>query len=104
MSRWIDADALHEYICSSINEMTKIGVMVDGEYLWGLINEGIENAPTISLVRCAECKYCMTDIVVQRREDGYERAINLCRCPKHKEEWSVDKDWYCADAERKENE
>lgn len=56
------------------------------------------------LVTCGECRHCLPDIVVQRREDGYERAINLCRCPRHKEEWSVDKNWFCADAERRENE
>ena len=53
--RAIDADALYEYICGSINEMTKIGVMVDGEYLWGLINEGIENAPTIEPMEWIPC-------------------------------------------------
>lgn len=56
------------------------------------------------LVTCAECRHCTLDIVVQRREDGYEKTVNLCRHPKHTEEWSVPKDWYCADAERRESE
>ena len=56
------------------------------------------------LVTCGECRHCLTDIVVQRRADGYEKTVNLCRNPKHTEEWSVPKDWYCADAERRENE
>ena len=56
------------------------------------------------LVTCAECRHCILGIVVERREDGYERAINLCRCPRHGEEWSVDKDWFCADGERREIE
>lgn len=42
-----DLDAVMNDICNSINEMTKIGLAVDGEYLWGKLNDAIENAPTI---------------------------------------------------------
>lgn len=52
------------------------------------------------LVRCRDCRYCTTDIIVMQTNTGYERVINLCQCPRHKEEWSVDKDWYCADGEK----
>lgn len=47
MSRLIDADALFKDICDSINEMTKIGICVDGEWLWAKLNDALENAPTI---------------------------------------------------------
>lgn len=71
--RLIDADALFKDICDSINEMTKIGLMVDGDWLWGKLNDALENAPTIEPkrgtwyeryshedgerdgVRCSEC-------------------------------------------------
>ena len=45
--RLIDADALYKDICDSINEMTRIGITVDGDYLWAKINDALENASTI---------------------------------------------------------
>ena len=42
-----DLDAVMDDICNSINEMTKIGLAVDGEYLWGKLNDAIDNAQTI---------------------------------------------------------
>ena len=95
MSRWIEVEPLMD------KAKEYGGYYEDTVYAVPLAD--IEDAPSLDLVRCGECRHCLLDIVVQRREDGYERAINLCRCPKHKEEWSVDKDWYCADAERRES-
>lgn len=45
--RAIDADAFYKDICDSLNEMTRIGIAVDGEWLWGKLNDSLENAPTI---------------------------------------------------------
>lgn len=45
--RLIDADAFMADICRSIDEMTKIGIMVDGDYLWCKLEDALENAPTI---------------------------------------------------------
>ena len=45
--RLIDADAMFKDICDSINEMTAIGVAVDGQWLWDKLNDALENAPTI---------------------------------------------------------
>lgn len=45
--RLIDADAFYKDICDSLNEMTRIGITVDGEWLWGKLNDSLENAPTI---------------------------------------------------------
>lgn len=45
--RLIDADLLYNYICTSINAMTEIGFAVDGDYLWGLINNGLDTASTV---------------------------------------------------------
>lgn len=42
-----DLDAVMSDICASVNEMTNIGIMVDGEYLWAKLNDAIENAPII---------------------------------------------------------
>lgn len=49
--RLIDADELYKDICDSLNQMTKIGIMVDGEWLWAKLNDALENAPTIEAVR-----------------------------------------------------
>ena len=95
MSRYIDADAVKE----ALKQNTP-------QYMWGEVLTTVNIQPYIELdlVTCAECRYCTLDIVVQRRTDGYEKTVNLCRNPKHFEEWSVPKDWYCADGERRESE
>ena len=45
--RIIDADAFMQDINNSIKAMIEVGIMVDGEYLWGKMNDALENAPTI---------------------------------------------------------
>jgi hypothetical protein len=45
--RLIDADDIMNDIKNDINEMTNIGIGVDGQYLWGKLNDAIYNAPTI---------------------------------------------------------
>lgn len=52
--RLIDADALMEDINASIDAMTNVGIMVDGEWLWGKLNDAIENAPTILMWKPTE--------------------------------------------------
>lgn len=47
--RLVDADAVMEDICSSIREMTAVGIAVDAEYLWGKLNDALENASEVSL-------------------------------------------------------
>ena len=42
-----DLDAVMDDINRSINEMTNIGIAIDGEYLWGKLNDAIDNAETI---------------------------------------------------------
>ena len=39
---WIRQD-----ISDAINEMTKIGIVVDGDWLWGKINDSLDNAPFV---------------------------------------------------------
>lgn len=45
--RLIDADALMKDICDSLDQMTNIGIVVDGDWLWAKLNDAIDNAPTI---------------------------------------------------------
>lgn len=45
--RLIDADGFFKDICNSLDEMTAIGIAVDGEWMWGKLNDALDNAPTI---------------------------------------------------------
>jgi formamidopyrimidine-DNA glycosylase len=45
--RLIDADALYKDICDSINQMTAIGIAVDGDWMWAKLNNALVNAQTI---------------------------------------------------------
>ena len=42
-----DLTAVMNDITQSIEQMTNIGIAVDGEYLWGKLNDAIDNAHTI---------------------------------------------------------
>lgn len=42
-----DLDAVMSDISTSVNEMTNMGVAVDGEYLWAKLNDAIDNASTL---------------------------------------------------------
>lgn len=42
-----DLDSIMNDISNSINEMTNIGISIDGQYLWAKLNDAIDNAPTI---------------------------------------------------------
>ena len=43
----ISREALKEAISSTIAQATEIGIMADANYLWGLLNYAIDNAPTV---------------------------------------------------------
>lgn len=45
--RLIDADLLMDDINHSLNEMTKIGIAVDGDWLWAKLNDALEKTPTV---------------------------------------------------------
>ena len=42
-----DLDALKSYLDNTINDATEIGLPVTSEYLMGLIDDAIKNAPTV---------------------------------------------------------
>lgn len=42
-----DLDSIMNDINDSINEMTNIGISVDGQYLWAKLNDVVDNAPVI---------------------------------------------------------
>lgn len=45
--RLIDADAFFKDVCNSIENMTKLGVGVDADFLWAKLNDALDNAPTV---------------------------------------------------------
>lgn len=97
MPRLIDADEMMEYINSSINAMTKTGVMVDGEYLWGLLNDAIDNAPTVDAETVVRCKDCANNYHNMIPSGEAEYACTKCI------ELPITADFYCAKGVRMEN-
>ena len=84
MSRWIDADALKEKIDSMWNGRP---ISFLGAKILVLIND----APSIDIVRCKECKWANTEDCSHSYWDEDWR------------EWYVSyngDDWFCADGER----
>ena len=59
--RLIDADALMNDINRSINAMTNIGVMVDGDWLWAKLNDALETAPTVEERKTGKWIYVRTE-------------------------------------------
>lgn len=53
-----DLDALKEAINSEIEQATEVGIAVDTDYLWSLLNYAIDNAPTIETPTIYEFKGC----------------------------------------------
>ena len=56
---WIRQD-----ISDSLNQMTKIGIAVDSEWLWEKINDALDNAPSVTpkagqteIVLCKDCEH-----------------------------------------------
>lgn len=45
--RLIDVDAFFEDICNDLNDMTRIGIAVDGNWLWAKLDDALNNAQTI---------------------------------------------------------
>ena len=45
--RLIDADAFFKDICNSIENMTKLRIGVDADFLWAKLNDALDNAPTV---------------------------------------------------------
>lgn len=96
--RLIDADALMEDICESLNQMTNIGISVDGEWLWGKLNDAFEHAPTIEERKTGKwiakderiksqrfcCSVCGGVAYQPWRGCRYDRSKTICRfkfCP-----------------------
>ncbi len=85
--RLIDADAFYKDICDSLNEMTRIGIAVDGEWLWGKLNDSLDNAPTIEpepQIIYSKAGYIMSlhkeyGCTLIRAEEAHNKALEYLR-------------------------
>ena len=84
MSRYIDADALKEKIGN-----TAFLKLDDTE----VVEQFIDTAPSIDIVRCKECKHWHREI----NESGVE-YVNFSKCTKG--HYGNGLDFHCADGER----
>ncbi len=68
--RLINADALMMVINNRLNEMTRIGISVDGSWLWECLNDAVDNAPTVDAISLD------TKIVIQMYNEEHEEWAN----------------------------
>ena len=61
MSRWIDADALHDALKAKQLWVVRCGDKHNEGYTYDQVHFAIDDAPSIDIVRCKECKYSSDD-------------------------------------------
>ena len=72
MSRWIDADALHDALKAKQKWVVRCGDKHNEGYTYDQIHFAIDSAPSIEIIRCRECKW--------RDDAGKKRAL-ICTNP-----------------------
>ena len=82
MARYIDADALKEALKQNLPQ-----------YMWGEMFVTVNIQPSIDIVRCRECKYCV--------DAGAQRALV---CDNSYTDMDIHPDGFCSYGERKESE
>lgn len=93
MSRYIDA----EWLRSLYADFKDYGGRTDWETPVANVLATIDDAPTIDIVRCKECKF------IRIYED--ETSFYYCALEdRPNRQWSVDETDYCSWGERKESE
>lgn len=97
MSRYIDADAL---IMALRLEYPMMPMFKENQKEWEIKTDGyrkaeevIDDAPTIDIVRCKECRYCK-----RKRGTFKGEPIIFYRCEEHNRD--VENDDFCSWAER----
>ena len=81
MSRWIDADAVKSIIRSGVSTDTE----ADKDY----VCERIDEAPSIDIVQCKDCRH--RDPENKKCDCGHDIMWQLPRTD----------EWFCADGERR---
>ncbi len=91
MSRYIDADALHETLMTKQKWVVRCGDKHNEGYTYDQVHFAVDDAPSIDICFCRECKKANT-------ED--------CSLSYWDDDWGVWRigykgdEWYCADGER----
>lgn len=57
MSRYIDADALHDALKAKQKWVVRCGDKHNEGYTYDQVHFAIDDAPSIDIVRCQDCKY-----------------------------------------------
>lgn len=57
MSRYIDADALHDALKAKQKWVVRCGDKHNEGYTYDQVHFAIDEAPSIDIVRCQECRY-----------------------------------------------
>lgn len=65
MSRWIDADALHDALKAKQMWVVRCGDKHNEGYTYDQVHFAIDDAPGIDIVRCGECKMWMSEHLCQ---------------------------------------
>ena len=76
MSRYIDADALHDALKVKQKWVVRCGDKHNEGYTYDQVHFAIDDAPSIDIVRCKECKYYKDEWCYWR--DVEIRADDFC--------------------------
>ena len=110
MSRYIDADALHDALKAKQKWVVRCGDKHNEGYTYDQVHFTIDDAPSIDIVRCKECKHRP----VKEDANGENYGFNLIkpnngdeRCPCIVDDgwysWMPKDDFFCGYGERKES-
>lgn len=74
MSRWIDADAIHDALKAKQKWVVRCGDKHNEGYTYDQVHFAIDDAPSIDIVRCRECRYFIDNLT----EDDTDEAYGEC--------------------------
>ena len=101
MSRYTDADALHDALNAKQKWVVRCGDRHNEGYTYDQVHFAIDDAPSIDIVRCKECKHsyewdsgCGAELVCKARRcdpadwgsrvEFYVKADDFCSCGERK--------------------
>lgn len=90
MSRYVDADALHDALKAKQKWVVRCGDKHNEGYTYDQVHFAIDDAPSIDIVRCAECKH------------NYNTAINHGKMNPRCDftDWKLTENDFCSRGER----
>ena len=102
MTRLIDADSVYKWYLEAFKGQIKPNEI---RFSMNDIRDNLENIPTIDAVPIFRCKDCKHYVINELKKDGTEdRRYSPSVCIARLRAVEHGPDWYCADAEEKEND